>query len=514
MASLLTRARVQHLLIVLVGTAVAIVVTRDVPYILNRSFWLDESWVALTVRYPLADLPHLTSSTPIGWNATQRLFEPLGEQAQRLLPLIFAWLASAVAYVLGYFAWDATRRIRILTGIFVSAVVICSPFMLARTDLKQYTADVFFALLVATLAVLAERRRSRAALYTLTIVSSLGMFFSLTVVFVAASAFLALLGAAIIRRDKRLILERAVAGAISAASILLVYFSLYRQASVGALADYWADYYPSLSALPTYLVSRSLALTGVSSVPLQVLILVTVAALIISFVVLAFREREFVMGIYLIALVLAVLAAGVARVYPLLNVRTSSFFLVSMCVFAALALARLGVLASYRFVGEKRRGIALVAAFALLIAGAVAFSARDFRSNVISLEDPRSQIDYIKTHWSKNDIIATDDAGAFSLAYYWPELGGRWVASDKFANGFHMTFARSSGVVVAGKGDDLPSLLESAITSRHATTVWFLSTHHLQAPYVSSTNVVDEFGARRISTGTEPLYAVRAATLG
>src|SRR5262249_26783056 len=48
-------------------------VVHDVPSLLHAPYFLDEAWVALSVRFPLSQLPLLTSSTPIGWSFLLRL---------------------------------------------------------------------------------------------------------------------------------------------------------------------------------------------------------------------------------------------------------------------------------------------------------------------------------------------------------------------------------------------------------------------------------------------------------
>jgi len=91
-------------------------VVHDVPYVLRWPFWTDEAWVAVTTRFPLSQLPAVTSSTPIGWSLLLRLFTVGGQQWLRLLPLCFAALTVAVAYVFGRGLGWRDRRLGVLAG--------------------------------------------------------------------------------------------------------------------------------------------------------------------------------------------------------------------------------------------------------------------------------------------------------------------------------------------------------------------------------------------------------------
>ena len=83
------RWRSAELLAVLV-LGLLVLVVHDVGYLLRHPFWTDESWVAVTTRFPLSQLPATTSSTPIGWSALLRVVTVGRTQTGRLLPLAFA----------------------------------------------------------------------------------------------------------------------------------------------------------------------------------------------------------------------------------------------------------------------------------------------------------------------------------------------------------------------------------------------------------------------------------------
>ncbi|MCW2930204.1 MAG: hypothetical protein JWM19_1166 [Actinomycetia bacterium] len=84
-AAILTVA--DYCLATLAGLSVVFVT--NVPYQLRQPYWLDEAWVADSVRAPLSQVPRLASSTPLGWTLLLRLVPFGGPERQRLVPLAF-----------------------------------------------------------------------------------------------------------------------------------------------------------------------------------------------------------------------------------------------------------------------------------------------------------------------------------------------------------------------------------------------------------------------------------------
>ena len=132
--------------------ALAVLIVHDVPYLLHHSFWVDEAWVADTVRARIGLTPSLASSTPLGWTYLLRLVPFGGAQRLRLVPLAFAMLAAAAGYLFG----RELRLTRFATGVLTGAAVLLSPAMLVRDDLKQYTAEAFACLVVWILVARVE----------------------------------------------------------------------------------------------------------------------------------------------------------------------------------------------------------------------------------------------------------------------------------------------------------------------------------------------------------------------
>ncbi|HEU4400275.1 MAG TPA: hypothetical protein VFU54_20855 [Actinomycetota bacterium] len=59
------------------GLALAALLVRR-PWQRQPAFWIDEAWVADSLRVPLGQLRELAGSTPLGWLALLRLVPPVG----------------------------------------------------------------------------------------------------------------------------------------------------------------------------------------------------------------------------------------------------------------------------------------------------------------------------------------------------------------------------------------------------------------------------------------------------
>src|SRR5215203_476075 len=129
---------------------------------LARPLWVDEEMIALNARWrPFGDLAGalwLDQSSPLGWLALERmalLMFGVNERAARALPVLFGVGTLAVAVWVG-------RRWMTPVGAAILAV-LCStgPWLVFFTlELKQYSADVCFALLLPALAAWATEADS------------------------------------------------------------------------------------------------------------------------------------------------------------------------------------------------------------------------------------------------------------------------------------------------------------------------------------------------------------------
>ena len=161
--------------------------------------WLDEEMIAINVRdrsfMDLAGALWLGQSAPYGWLVTERaaiLGLGTGELPLRAVPLIFGIATLALAVWIGR---------RWLTGIGGTVLVllcwISSSFAHYRFEVKHYTADIFFALLLPVLAVwateAAERTDRRRRAFIWWGIAAVGQWFANGALFVTPACAICLL---------------------------------------------------------------------------------------------------------------------------------------------------------------------------------------------------------------------------------------------------------------------------------------------------------------------------------
>ena len=191
--------------------------------ILTRPYWADEAWVATLTRVDLSDVNAFGSSTPMGWLLLARLVPGTGLQRHRLLPLAFSIATVVVAYGFVRTLRWRSRRWAQLAGTIVGVVVMMAPLSLLRNDLKQYTSDACFALLLLMATARAERCNDRRSIVWVGVISVVAVPFSTTSAFVAIAAFAGLFVAATRARSPRRVADIAAVGGV-ASVILVAYF--------------------------------------------------------------------------------------------------------------------------------------------------------------------------------------------------------------------------------------------------------------------------------------------------
>ena len=263
-AAIRRRLTGEHLVVLVAGLLVLVV--HDVGYLLSQPFWNDETWVAVTTRFPLSQLPATTSSTPVGWSVLLRLFTVSGEQTSRLLPLAFAGAAVVVGYWLARRLGWPQKDASVAAGLLAAAGVLLVPGMLVRDDLKQFTADACLALLTLALTSRLEREWSRGGLAALSVSAWGGMLFSGAAAFVGVAAFAAVCVVQLARRSWRWLIEAAAAAEITAVLMAGVYEAFDARADTPALTAFFSsDYLPVSRGLHddlTFVVAQFKAVGG------------------------------------------------------------------------------------------------------------------------------------------------------------------------------------------------------------------------------------------------------------
>ncbi|HEY6787268.1 MAG TPA: hypothetical protein VI365_08145 [Trebonia sp.] len=409
-----------------IGAGVMVIFVHDVHFVLSQPYWLDEAWVADSVRAPLGLVPRLASSTPLGWTLLLRLVPAGGLQRQRLVPLIFAGLAVAAGYLLG----RELRLTRFAAGLLTAAAVVLSPAMLVRDDLKQYTAEAFATLLIWLLVARVENMWSRWRLIALGLTVSLGTLFAETAIFTGGAAFACLFLEALVRRKWRRLAEVAVAGAGTVVIYGVIFLTVVRPRIDPDLSSYWAPLYsPTQPAAAARFFWRELSqplapylgFPAAHGATWQLTVPLILAGA--GVVALALLGRYALAGLLPVTL-LVVMTASAARQYPFGDGRTSTFWLVMFPVLMAIAVAALihgfGRLPG-RYLQWTRFALPVVA----VAAGAAVISCYlqqvrpDVNSQLLAHDDPRSQIAYAEAHARPGDVYLVDSGASYGFAYYY-----------------------------------------------------------------------------------------------
>lgn len=433
-----------------VAVGLCVFAVHDVPYLLHHSFWVDEGWVAETVRARIGLTPSLASSTPLGWTYLLRLVPFGGPERLRLVPLGFAALAAAAGYLFG-------RELRLtpfVTGILTGAAALLSPAMLVRDDLKQYTAEAFACLVLWVLVARIENEWRVRRLIAIAATASVGMLFANTVIVVGVAAMASLALECLVTRYYRRLVQVAGAAAGMLAVGLVIYETLVRPQVSPILVHYWTPYYVprSASAAASYLNLRLHYLAPFMGVRWLIIDAVGVLAGIAALVWL----RRFALAAMFPIMLVVVIGASAARKYPFGDPRTSTFWLVVVPVLMAVAVAAAGRLAA----SIDRRAPLVVAAVAL--AAWVPATNHFVRSHPIPNEDVHSEVSYLDAHFRPGDVVMVNYGASFGFAYYYPPAPS--FPAGHGPNGHLVAYPRLPWMIVMGarKPRDVANALAQA----------------------------------------------------
>jgi hypothetical protein len=508
------RLTAEHLVAVFLGLLVLLV--HDVPYLLSHSFWLDESWVAATTRFPLSQLPETTSSTPIGWSALLRLVTVPRTESSRILPLLFAGAAVVVAYWFARQLGWRSRETAICAGLLAGIAALLVPGMLVQGGLNQYTADACMSLVVLALISRLEREWSRRRLVALSVAVWGGMLFSDAVTFVGIAAFVALCVVQLVRGDLRRLAEACVAAAGTAVLMLGVYKVFDARAvgpglyTSGSMRLYFMPLDSGLHAMVTFITSHFSGVAvyfGLGPVWLAI-------PLVIAGIVTIFRLGRPATALAVAVLWPVMVAVNVVRRYPFLNMRTSTFLFAVTAVVAAVGL--IGVCSLLRPL-LKHWTVAALVAVAAVGAAVFAVNAEPFvRSHPLPNEDERQQTSYVAAHAASHDVILVNTSTSYGFAYYWP-VGQPARRTDRnVAQQYEPYFPDQPRIVVALSGK--PAAVAAAVSQavRQAVDlscarIWLIRTHESVSEQAAWSAALGQKGLTVSAVGSDGLSVVQVS---
>ena len=135
-------------------------------YFANRSFWVDEASLALNIINRsfggLTQPLDYNQGAPIGFLFIEKSLSLLlgnNEFSLRLFPLIAGLLSV-------YLIWRIAREYTRTSALFAVVMIAISPSLIYySSELKQYSSDVMFSLLVVYLATLCLRDNPKTESY-------------------------------------------------------------------------------------------------------------------------------------------------------------------------------------------------------------------------------------------------------------------------------------------------------------------------------------------------------------
>ena len=237
--------------IALAGTALKVY-----QWYFARPLWLDEQMILLNARdrsFPnLAGPLWLDQAAPLGWLALQKAtLEIFGttDRAMRVIPVIFGIGTLWVAW------WTARRWLSPVSAVVLVALCGISQWMtFYALEVKPYSADAFWALLLPALVVWAAESSDRQpmSLARTTVwwcAAFIGQWISFGATFVTPACALILCGTALRRLGVRGAAIVAAQGLIWLAGFAAHYVASMRHASNDDfLRSYWAAGFPPPSA--------------------------------------------------------------------------------------------------------------------------------------------------------------------------------------------------------------------------------------------------------------------------
>ena len=396
---------------------IAGIVLRLVQYLWRQSYWHDEAYLvlnvtSLTYRQLVGPLPHAQSAPPGFLLAQKALFDMFGssELVLRLLPLL---LGCAAVVLMAILARRVLEPVGALTAV---ALFVLSDRLIAHAvEAKQYSGDVFLALVLLLVAT-SESRTATRRLLIASLIAAAALWFSHPIIFVFGGIGLALLPAFLREARGRGALTFALCCLPAVLSFVALYVLSIRHQEVGDLYAYWADRFPDWQRpwmLPLWLIRM---LIGLCRYPYE-FGGEAVFALALAGAWGMWRDgRRELLGVLLAPVGLTLLAALVGR-YPFGGSRVTLFLAPAMFVLAGYGLQWL--LARAPHGGFWRGPVIAVPVILVVIGGALAAWYLAFPRNRGHI---RPAVEFIRAHRTPGEpiyVIGEEE----SFLCYWRDPG-------------------------------------------------------------------------------------------
>ncbi len=218
---------------------------RFVPYIENRSLWLDESSIALNIvnrSYSELLLPlDMDQGAPPGFLLVEKLSTMIigeNEYALRLFPLICGLLSVFIFYLLARQTLD--KEVLIL-GLFLFSVSTTSVYF--ASEVKQYSSDVLISMLLIWLTIKQISKSPDVKnLFIYAVAGIVAITFSHPSVFILAGCGTTMIISSIIKKNSKQLFYYLSASSIWLAFFVIIYLLHFRFLEQNnLLMNYWRN---------------------------------------------------------------------------------------------------------------------------------------------------------------------------------------------------------------------------------------------------------------------------------
>ena len=466
------------------GLVIVGVALRIVQFCIERALWFDEA--RNSVEILKADWthmlpPHAQQPTSFGFLAIERLIvSALGdsEWALRLFPLLTGIAAVVLCAVV---ARRLLRGVAIPTA--VAFIALSGPAIYFSTEVKSYSSDLFFGLVLAwALLRLDDRDEVHAMDFVeLSLLGSIAIWISYTSIFVLAAGGFLLLGPHLLRRHIQSTVWVCLMGAVWLANFG-AYYALVISHWSGAdwLNQHWENAFPA-SGLEVWglLVWVTEVFTASFRQPLGTPATWICLALFLAGLVRAIVRRQRQM-LFFMGIIALTLLAGVLTLYPYQG---------RLLLFLAPALAFGVAYGAEGLLGHGRRIWVLVAVLAVVFAepvwsaGRIVFLQeplhRHGTTNILGFEGLRWVVPYIKRHQQPGDVV---------YVYHYAEPQYRY-----YAHRFGLDAPTLFGV---RSPNDQRGYLEDLKQLRGRKSVWVVFGHSVPAEQNLIVERLDKMGKR------------------
>ena len=220
------------------------IILRSVQYLINRSLWMDESFLALNIidRSFLELLEPLdyNQSCPVGFLMLEKVSAQAfdnSEYALRLFPLFFGIISLFLFYSLTKRLLEQ-EAVPIALGLFATS----TPLIYYSSEVKQYSSDVSIAIILYLVTIEIQSKRLDARhIFLFGIIGAIAIWFSYPSTFILAGVGSSITLFCIARKEWTKIGRFSIAYSLWALSFVACYLVCLRNISNNdSLLNYWS----------------------------------------------------------------------------------------------------------------------------------------------------------------------------------------------------------------------------------------------------------------------------------